>query len=86
MHRRKLDKADEITIKMGYLIAENCCNLLFNVDATTTKQLWDSVKAASCHRNTNDELLSCVGDENVINKFFADIATDPVYNKQEIID
>ena len=48
--------------------------------------MWDSVKAACCHRNTSDELLLCVGDENVINKFFADIATDPVYNKQGIID
>ena len=34
----------------------------------------------------SDELLSCVGDENVSNKLFADIATDPVYKKQEIID
>ena len=68
-HRGKLDKADEITIKVGYLIAEKRRNLLSNVDATSTKPLWDSVKAASCHRNTSDELLSCVGDENVIEVF-----------------
>ena len=44
MHPSKLDEANEITIKIGYLIAEKRSNLLFNVDATSTKQLWDSVK------------------------------------------
>ena len=68
------------------MIAEKRRNLLANVDATSTKQLWDSVNSTSCHRNTSDELQSCVGNENVINKFFADIATYHVYNKQEIID
>ena len=85
MHCSKLDKADKITFKIGRLIDEKLCNFLCNVDATSTKQLWDSVKAASCHCNTSDELFSCVGDENVISKFFADIATDPVYNKREIL-
>ena len=65
---------------------KKCRNLLSNVDATSTKQLWDYVKATSCHRNTSDELLSCVGDENVVNKLFVDIATNPVYNKQKFID
>ena len=77
MHRDKLDKVDEITIKLGYLISEKCRNLLSNIDATSTKQLLDFVKAASCHCNTSEELLSCVGDENVMNKFFADISTHP---------
>ena len=46
----------------------------------------DSVKAASCHRNTRDELFSRIGDVNDINKFIADITTGPVYNKQEVMD
>ena len=86
MHHSKLHKADEITIKIGHLNPEKRRNLLSNVNATSTKQLWDSVKSASCHCNISDELFSCVGDENVINKFFVDIATDSVYKKQEIID
>ena len=31
-------------------------------------------------------VILCIGDENIINKFFVDIATDPVYNKLEIIE
>ena len=85
MYRGKLDKADEIIIKMGHLIAERRRNLLSNVDATSTKQLLDSVKAAYCHRHICDELLSCVGDENVINNLLPILLRTPfIINRKSL--
>ena len=60
MNRGKLDKVDEITIKIAYLIAEKHRNFLAIVDATSTKRLWDSVKTTSCHHNTSASLMQPV--------------------------
>jgi hypothetical protein len=71
-------QAAELTVKIGKLHNEGLTNQLKNVDWKSTSQLWaainQTVKLAT--HNTKTDLLS---DHDAVNKYFANIATDPTY-------
>ena len=86
MHRGKIDEAGHISIKVGKLIAEGRAKSLSNVNSHNTKDLWRAVSTSrNCQNNHNIASLGPPFDNaNDINQFFADIATDPVYDRQAI--
>jgi hypothetical protein len=86
MRRGKLDKAGQISVKVGRLIAEGRARLLASVNTHNTRDLWQSVTSNRNCSNSHD--LAAFGppfdDPNAINNFFANIAMDPNYNSQAV--
>ena len=83
MHRGRIDEAGLISVKVGKLIAEGRARSLSNVNTHCTRDLW---RAASTSKNRRDDRdIASFGpsfdNANAINKFFADIATDPNYDR-----
>ena len=86
MRRGKLDKAGQISVKVGRLIAEGQARLLASVNSHNTRDLWQSVTSNRNGRNSHN--IAAFGppfdDPNAINNFFANIATDPNYDSQAV--
>jgi hypothetical protein len=78
LHKGKVDKAGELSVKVGKLIAVERANLLSSVNTQDTKKLWSSIG----HSGSNNVVKSVFDlgppfvDINAMNQFFADVATD----------
>ena len=87
MHRGRIDEAGLISVKVGKLIAEGRARSLSNVNTHCTRDLWRAVSTSRNRRDDRDlaSLGSPFDDANAINQFFADIATDPNYDRQAVL-
>jgi hypothetical protein len=88
MRKGQLDKANNLSAKVGKLISEHRSNILSGVDYKSSKELWASVqhtfKAGSCSSSLSARLGCKFADINAINDYFANIATDKNYDSTVI--
>jgi hypothetical protein len=82
MHRGNLARANEISLKLNTLIKEARSCHMSNLANADTKRLWQAVNGK--RGNGQDNMCSNIGTVEQFNNYFADIATDPGYNKLEI--
>ena len=79
----KNEQADCIAVKINRLIVQNRSTALAGANNKDTKQLWALLRKTG-NWGTNKQSLSNI-DVNVINDFFANIATDPNYSHADVI-
>ena len=86
MRRGKLDKAGQMSVKVGCLIAEGQARLLASVNTHNTRDLWQAVnrKRNCCNYHDLATLGPPFDDPNAINNFFANTATNPNYDRQAV--
>jgi hypothetical protein len=82
MHRGKLARANELSLKLNMLIKEARSQHMSSLANADTKQLWQAVSGK--RGNGQDNICSNIGTVDQFNKYFANVATDPDYNKQDI--
>ena len=86
MRAGKLDKAGDISVKVGKLLADRRAQMLADLNDRDTRQLWAAVNTSRNRSVCNP--LSHYGDRfadaNAINEHFVEIATDPSYDRQQI--
>ena len=80
----QVQKADDLTTKIGRLISDKRRSLLSKFDVNCTKQLWNVVKASHGQIDVIGQILSNIGDVNFIIKYCTDIAKDAAYDRLEI--
>jgi len=82
MRAGKILEANNLTSKIGKIINEYRRSELSKVSPTSSKQLWKLVNEARCPGQSSSNLK--INGESVdieaLNKYFADIATDPTYD------
>jgi hypothetical protein len=88
MRSGRLQQADEISVKIGKLIAQHRSRMLTNINSRDIKKLWSAVNGA---RNCQaQQYISQLGppfdDANAINQHFASVATDQTYDRSKIAD
>ena len=88
MHRGKVDAAGELSAKIGRLIVEHREHELSDVNYKDAKKLWSKVRAAP---GTNARAVTLgakygpqFDDLDAINTHFANIASDPDYDIDDI--
>jgi hypothetical protein len=88
MRKGQLDKANNLSVKVGKLISEHRSNILSGVDYKSSKELWASVqhtfRAGSCSSSLSARFGCKFADINAINDYFANIATDKNYDSTVI--
>ena len=82
MRRGKLARANEISLKLGTLIKEARSQHMSNLANADTKRLWQAVNGK--RGNGQDNICSNIGTVDQFNSYFAGVANDPCYNRQEI--
>ena len=87
MRSGQTEQASQISIKIGRLIAENRTQLLTKARSQDTRKLWQAVNETRNQGTRQlDELGPPFDDSDAINRYFAAIATDPAYDRQQIDD
>jgi hypothetical protein len=86
MRAGKLDKAGDISVKVGKLLTDRRVQMWADLNDRDTRQLWAAVNTFRNRSVCNS--LSHYGDRfadaNAINEHFVEIATDPSYDCQQI--
>ena len=78
-----MEQADYIAVKVNRLIVHNRSTALAGTSNTDTKQLWGLLKHTG-NWGANKQIVSNI-DPNQINDYFANIATDPDYDRTAVI-
>ena len=78
----KNEQADCIAVKINRLIARNRSTALAGANNKDTKQLWTLLRKTG-NWDVNKQSIANI-DVNVINDFFANLATDPNYSRTDV--
>ena len=78
-----MEQADHIALNVNRLIAHNRSIALAGASNTDTRQLWSLLKRTG-NWGANKQTISNI-DLNQIDDYFANIATDPVYDRDKVI-
>ena len=87
MRKGRVDQAEEISVKVGRLIAEERAILLSKVNTHDTKELWSSTGHATSSKSARSVFDLGLRFDNIndMNPFFAKITLDPDYDLQNIL-
>jgi len=80
----KVAQADSITKNVGSLIQDFQSRRLSNVNCSNTRELWKAVKNANHEADERNSISGNIGDADIINHYFADVATDASYDMQAV--
>jgi len=76
----RINEANELALKINSLITENRRTSFNKLLDAGPRELWAAVKSTAGHRYSR---LSCI-DRDQINKFFANVSTNPLYDINNI--
>jgi hypothetical protein len=84
MHRGNLARANELSLKLNALIEEARSQHMSSLANANTQQLWQAASGKLGNGHGQDNICSNIGTVDQFNEYFANVATDPEYNKQDI--
>jgi len=86
MRKGKIERANALADKIGRLMSQQRSEILQQTNANDTRDLWAAVNNfRSKGHNNLYELGHPFNDCDAINKLFADVASDPMYNRQNVM-
>ena len=78
-----METADQLAVQINRLISQERSRALSSASNRDTSQLWKLLKSTG---NLGSKKASDIHlDPDIINDYFAEIATDPMYNKEDVI-
>ena len=80
----RIQRASDISVKIGKLIREQRAQMLATVDSSNTRELWAAVKKNSRQQYQLD--MNKFVDADNINRHFAHIATDINYERHNLLN
>ena len=75
--------ADHLAVRINSLISQERSRVLSSASNRDTSQLWNLLESTGNLENKKASDIDL--DPDIINDYFSEIATDPMYNKENVI-
>lgn len=80
----KIRESNELASKINAKIAKRQSHRLSKLSTAQPKEIWKAVRSCNGQKNVNNNSSALLSDPDAVNRFFANISTDPQYKEFDI--